>query len=70
MRILYLVDYCGFVFGQTDFEAVWAKLKKFYPETLWRELTPSLGCPAARRCTVEKLEALENAKLAHFACPL
>jgi hypothetical protein len=60
MRVLYLVDYCGFVFGQTDFEAVWAKLNKFYPESFAARTDSILGLPGSEACTVENLEALEN----------
>lgn len=60
MRVLYLVDYCGFVFGQTDFEAVWSELKKFYPESFSARTDTIFGLSSSEACTVENLEALEN----------
>ena len=60
MRVLYLVDYCGFVFGQTDFEAVWAELNKFYPESFAARTDAILRLSRSEACTVENLEALEN----------
>lgn len=60
MRALYLVDYCGFVFGQPDFEAVWTKLKKFYPEPFVARTHTILGLSGSEACTVKNLEALED----------
>jgi hypothetical protein len=60
IRVLYLVGYCGFVFGQTDFEQVWARLKKFYPDSFVARTDTILGLSGSEACTVENLEALEN----------
>lgn len=60
MRVLYLIDYCEFVFGQKDFEAYWDKLKKFYPESFAARTDTILGLSGSDACTVENLEALEN----------
>ncbi|WP_321366009.1 hypothetical protein [uncultured Celeribacter sp.] len=60
MRVLYLVDYCGFMFDQTDFEAVWAELNNFYPESFSAQTDAILRLSGSEACTVDNLEALEN----------
>ena len=60
IRQLYLIDYCRFVLGSTDFKAVWANLRKFYPESFAARTDTILGLSGSEACTIENLEALEN----------
>lgn len=56
--LLYLVDYCEFVFGRKDFKQIWASIQKFYPDSFVTQTNSILALSNSEACNITNMKTM------------